>query len=225
MIQIVRYTETPVGPYDELLVIPGNFEVHGGSQKGTSRMRIARMYVSQRETTFNGTYVQPLLIGSLLMLTSGAGRKNWNIPKHLARFEFSAPLATKGKPSPPKLTVSVFPHKSATGDTTKPFFHATLTRMSYLPSFPYSTRWTPLNTTLVQPPIPAGDDGLLCGTDTWKAFEVVASTQKARLMWVKMGEEDEVERGGHWPDVKSWAIGLWLEDATLVVPEPEEWRE
>lgn len=54
MIQIVRYADTPCGAYDELLIIPGNFEVRGGSQKGKSRMRISRIYVSQRETTYSG---------------------------------------------------------------------------------------------------------------------------------------------------------------------------
>lgn len=55
MIQIVRYLETPVGPYDEILVIPGNYIVPGGKEKGKSRLRISRIYVSQRETCYNGT--------------------------------------------------------------------------------------------------------------------------------------------------------------------------
>lgn len=55
MIQVVRYSSTPVGPYEELVIIPGNFQVSGGSQKGKARMRISRIYVSQKETTYNGT--------------------------------------------------------------------------------------------------------------------------------------------------------------------------
>lgn len=81
------------------------------------------------------------------------------------------------------------------------------------------------HTTFVQPPMPAGDDGLLCGTHSWKAFDAVAATSKARLMWVKSAGDDEVDRQGHWPDVKPWSIGLWLEDASLDIPAPEEWRE
>ena len=60
MIQIVRYSDTPVGPYDELLIIPGNFEVPTGGEKGKSRLRITRIYVSQRDTTYNGRLTSPL---------------------------------------------------------------------------------------------------------------------------------------------------------------------
>lgn len=55
MIQIVRYSETPAGSYDELLIIPGSFEGPGSKQESTSRMRITRIYVSQHETLWNGT--------------------------------------------------------------------------------------------------------------------------------------------------------------------------
>ena len=57
MIQIVRYSDTPVGPYDELLIIPGSYTVPGGTQKGKTQLRATRFYVSQRETTYNGRKV------------------------------------------------------------------------------------------------------------------------------------------------------------------------
>ena len=60
MIQIVRYTETPAGPYDEIVIIPGEFNTPGRKERG---LRITRIYVSQKETCFNG-------------------RRNWNIPKY-----------------------------------------------------------------------------------------------------------------------------------------------
>lgn len=53
MIQLLRYSSTPVGPYDEMILLPGNFEVPGGHGSHT---RITRIYVSQRDTTFNGTH-------------------------------------------------------------------------------------------------------------------------------------------------------------------------
>ena len=59
MIEIVRYSETPVGPYDEIVLIPGEFETPGKKERGS---RITRIYVSQKETCYNG-------------------RRNWNIPK------------------------------------------------------------------------------------------------------------------------------------------------
>ncbi|KAL8868886.1 MAG: hypothetical protein Q9174_004686, partial [Haloplaca sp. 1 TL-2023] len=50
MIQLLRYTSTPVGPYDEMILLPGNFDVPKGQGVHT---RITRIYVSQRDTTYN----------------------------------------------------------------------------------------------------------------------------------------------------------------------------
>lgn len=49
MIQVIRYTESPVGPYDELVIIPGKFEHEKGSN-----LRVTRIYVSQEKTCWNG---------------------------------------------------------------------------------------------------------------------------------------------------------------------------
>lgn len=56
MIQVIRYSESPVGPYDELMIIPGEFNVPGGDQKGKSKVRVSRIYVNQKETCYNGTF-------------------------------------------------------------------------------------------------------------------------------------------------------------------------
>lgn len=60
-IQIIRYSDTPVGPYDELLIAPGAFayDVGGGGgdddeRRTESHLRITRIYVSTRETCYNG---------------------------------------------------------------------------------------------------------------------------------------------------------------------------
>lgn len=63
MIQLLRYSSTPVGPYDEMILLPGNFDVPGGYGSYT---RITRIYVSQRETTYNGTTAGVI---TLLLLT------------------------------------------------------------------------------------------------------------------------------------------------------------
>lgn len=202
MIQIVRYSDTPVGSYDELLIIPGTFETPGGSQKGKPRLRITRIYVSGRDTCYNG-------------------RVNWNIPKHLARFEFSSPPTVKGQSPPSALDISVYPPSSFdNAHPTTPFFKAKLTPSRYLPSVPLSTSWLPLSTILVQPPLPAGDDLLLAGTDRWCTFAITAKTRKARLMAVRVDDVDEPSSS--WPDVKPWSLGIWLEEATLDIPTPEE---
>lgn len=58
MIQIIRYTDGPVGPYDELLVVPGYFEYDRDGNEGKverqTRVRISRIYVSQKYSCFNG---------------------------------------------------------------------------------------------------------------------------------------------------------------------------
>ena len=178
------------GPYDELLLVPGVFRV---PTKPTPRRRITRIYVSQRETCYNG-------------------RHNWNIPKHLARFTFSSPAGTPGP-----LTLAVYaPDPSAK----TPFFSATLTPFRWLPAIPLSTRFLPLSTTLAQPPVPAaaplpaagssgrgGDGGsnaaadananadasadapatdpaLLCGTQHWRSMPINAYSPATRGMWV-----------------------------------------
>ena len=48
--QIIRYTETPVGAYDEFALLPGDFDSPGGGKNA----RITAIYVSQEETCYNG---------------------------------------------------------------------------------------------------------------------------------------------------------------------------
>lgn len=62
MVQVIRYTESPVGPYDEIVVVPGAFEreqvVAGknGEKKTVkkSNLKCTRIYVSQERTCWNG---------------------------------------------------------------------------------------------------------------------------------------------------------------------------
>lgn len=64
LLQLLRYTETPVGPYDELAIMPGYFEYDKGKGKGEEKkekkkgrnMRITAIWVSQRETCWNGEW-------------------------------------------------------------------------------------------------------------------------------------------------------------------------
>ena len=64
--QIVRYSETPVGTYDELAILPGFFETTGPDGKKQKDSRVTGIWVSQETTLMNG-------------------RKNWNIPKYALR--------------------------------------------------------------------------------------------------------------------------------------------
>lgn len=204
-------------------------------------LRIGRIYVSQRTTTYNG-------------------RINWNIPKHLARFEFSAPVTPAGSSPPESLTIKVYPAGSKDGDGTNPFFACTLKPWRWVPSVPVSTKWLPMSTKLAQPPIPEAhgfkkaveeevarakidaydinpktEGALLVGTDRWCGFPINAYVPRARGCWVTIhqaGQDDEEqevdavkEAGKYWPqDVRPWSIGAWMEDAEMLVPEPLEWK-
>ncbi|THU93670.1 hypothetical protein K435DRAFT_861300 [Dendrothele bispora CBS 962.96] len=141
-ILIARYVSTPVGPYDEMIYIPGKWKY----ETGDLGFRITRIYVSTNESVING-------------------RRNWNIPKHIAAFDCqTSPLG--------EMTLSV----SSSSSEGKPFFSA-----KFLPT----TLPIPIevNTTLVgdylnliQPPLPAGMSPAEISTDTWKSFLLNAKT-------------------------------------------------
>lgn len=52
MAQIIRYSETPVGAYDEFALLPGYFDSPGGGK----HTRITAIYVSQADTCYNGRF-------------------------------------------------------------------------------------------------------------------------------------------------------------------------
>lgn len=61
MVQVIRYSETPVGPYDELVLVPGFFTYpRKRDSKGRETVkeqknaRVTRIYVSQKDTCWNG---------------------------------------------------------------------------------------------------------------------------------------------------------------------------
>jgi hypothetical protein len=64
LVMLVNYQSSPVGPYGELLFIPGMFHY-----KGKYYWHISKIYVSSLDSVMNG-------------------RTNWGIPKELAEFEF-----------------------------------------------------------------------------------------------------------------------------------------
>ncbi|KAF5389620.1 hypothetical protein D9757_004131 [Collybiopsis confluens] len=72
MVMLVQYAETPVGPYDELMWIAGKFSMAelASEKKKINGNRITRIYVSTKESTANG-------------------RRNWNIPKQVAKFNYT----------------------------------------------------------------------------------------------------------------------------------------
>ncbi|EUC39830.1 hypothetical protein COCMIDRAFT_110435 [Bipolaris oryzae ATCC 44560] len=222
-IQIIRYTDSPVGPYDELLIVPGFFKYNhttpSGKVEERKNVRVSRIYVSQKYTCWNG-------------------RTNWNIPKHLARFDWAE--GTDGKTS-----VKIYPHDT-TGDPSeskpaeKPWFQATF-KPSLLPGIPFSTdlyNLVGVDTLLAQPPLPPGNGTYdeLPGTNQWAATMPNQVTKSATLgiMDLDQGEGD-VEKGqdtnavgdeyfpNFWPGIPRLNIATKLANATITFSAPEVW--
>lgn len=64
-VMLVDYHSSDVGPYRELLIVPGKFNLNGKKQ-----FSISKIYVSSYESVWNGV-------------------NNWGIPKELADFEIN----------------------------------------------------------------------------------------------------------------------------------------
>ncbi|KAF3914822.1 hypothetical protein ABW20_dc0103537 [Dactylellina cionopaga] len=197
MIMVVRYSQTPVGPYDELLYIPGYFSTPHAT---SSRYRITNIYVSSKETTYNG-------------------RRNWNIPKHLAVFNFDKSETTGHT----RITVA----HPETPDS--PFFAAVIKNIPIVSSIPVplSTSVFPMNLEFHQPEIRAVDtpEGKANGeiaTETWKSYKpwMGGKARFVQCVDIKNGNGD-----GTWPDQIDGVWGLvlkWDEGLTLKFPEGKE---
>ncbi|KAI1333199.1 hypothetical protein F5Y16DRAFT_355069 [Xylariaceae sp. FL0255] len=215
---VIRYTESPVGPYDELLVCPGYYSYEkeeGGKRKTKRNARISRIYVSQKYTCWNG-------------------RTNWNIPKHLARFEFEELAGGTTR-------VHVYPNDTA-GDASEsrpnsvPFFQATFQPMSWVPSFPVSLSWMKyvgFDASLVQPPLPSGpsSQGELPGTDRWCKITPRIKSRYARLAWADLSQKNEqgvpattVKDENFWPDIGRWQLAVVLDNADIDFGEGTHWE-
>ena len=217
LVQIIRYTSTPVGPYDELAILPGFFQRKGKKEK---HARISRIYVSQKDTCYNG-------------------RKNWNIPKHMARFEFTnlgesaeqqRLLSGRETVQPGGLRVDVF---GAEPGAEKAFFSATLRPVRFpIPYISFSSTWLTtisINPPLLQPPLPQGDTAEECDTQNWKKSVAKLSSRKCSAMWCEMtfpqvGRNEQVppflpgDAGKWWAN---WLLALQMEDAILEIGAPD----
>ncbi|KAI1083050.1 hypothetical protein F5B20DRAFT_528357 [Whalleya microplaca] len=216
-IQIIRYSESPVGPYDELIICPGFFayEVEENGRRETEKnARITRIYVSQKQTCWNG-------------------RKNWSIPKHLARFEWNNALDGSTQ-------VKVYPH-DATSDpfemqpSEKPFLQTAFRPLRWAPAFPLSLSWLKyigIDSSLVQPPLPEGhgSQNELPGTDRWCKIAPLQSTRRALLGWADLTQRDEegnlitsARQENFWPGLGRWHLAIKLEDANVEFGEGVHW--
>jgi hypothetical protein len=154
------------------------------------------------------------------------GKSDWNIPKHLARFDWEE-LPDKS------LTVRVYPHDTS-GDKTEatasstPFFQATMKPVPFVPSIPFSSEWLSfvgMNLHSVHPPLPEGrgSQGELPGTSSWCVFTPTFSGKALSLVTVDMAQfrdDDELvarRNKNFWPGLSRWRVGILMENATLVL--------
>lgn len=180
-----------------------------------------------------------------------SGRKNWNIPKHLARFSFER-LA-----SPERLKVQVFPPSSiGSADITesdKPFFSATLQPFKYIPALPFSTKiapWIGLDVTLTQPPLlPQPEDDirglapeLRAGSKEWLQVKPLIECSKMKGCWISYeqpasqsspssssdddegvngGNREGLQNSGWFPTLHPFKVGMWMEGTDITFVEPE----
>lgn len=172
---------------------------------------------------------------------------DWNIPKHLAKFEF-IDLPNGGT------RISVYPLLPDGSGQERvcnyvPFITTVFQSSSFLPSFVCSTYWAKYigwDLGLVQSPLPTGAGPELVGTRQWCKVPAVESSKKTSLGWFDLrqradssaGTEEQeplLRDGGvsdringeaydnFWPGLGRWRIGLKMEDAMIEFPAGDHW--
>ncbi|EPQ30319.1 uncharacterized protein PFL1_01845 [Pseudozyma flocculosa PF-1] len=226
---LYRYTDSPAGPYDELIYVAGFFKSPDGKK---STPRITNIYVSTRASVWNG-------------------RRNWNIPKHVAEFSWSHPVHSD---EAGVQTVSVrhpagSPLRKAGGsgsgddDDDAPFFSASL-QPSRLPSVPVNTNLAIFPALpLLQPPLsdcsgPYGGDG--DDADRRKLVEAAVASPSEGV-WrstaptfrggASMAYAKPLLSGGRYGDergfpaaTRTWSTGIRFRKVIVSFPEPVEAR-
>jgi hypothetical protein len=97
MVQVIRYIESPVGPYDEFLMARELCEYDVGAEQTNEKtetvkkkkMRVTRIYDSQKDTCWNGRTSKYIHSAGSSKFARLMPVSDWNILKHLARFTFS----------------------------------------------------------------------------------------------------------------------------------------
>ncbi|KAL3476650.1 hypothetical protein BJX99DRAFT_258197 [Aspergillus californicus] len=197
VIMIIRYEETDVGPYDELIFLPAPAVT---PKTGKKDFRTSTIYVSTDASVWNG-------------------RRNWNIPKHRAVFDFKQ----VGK-SDVSLKVYHPQDSPAPLNPQVPFFTALL-KSSSLPKVPLPNMAL---LPLIQPPLarstwpPGIQDAVIATDDPENGREnpwlMVKPSFKGKwgLAYPKKLEDGEDTLQWHgdgigFPRVKFWSAGASFE--------------
>lgn len=157
---------------------------------------------------------------------------DWNIPKHLARFDFE-------EHPDGSADCKVYP-LAEPSDT--PVFQTRFQPMRYMPSMPMSTRaygWLGIDLEIAQPPLPegpseataemleaaraGGDDAAkseLAGTDKWCASTPYQYSSACNIGWMDLRQAD----GSNFiPGAGRWAMAIKMTDADLKLGEGTWW--
>ncbi|KAF5345037.1 hypothetical protein D9758_010407 [Tetrapyrgos nigripes] len=149
------------------------------------------------------------------------GRRNWNIPKQVATFNYeSLPNGS--------WSLSV----SQVGQESNPFFHVTVNQIPVISKvpIPLSTKWFSNMFSYAQPPLPQGPLPEETGTDKWAFF------QPTTIGWLHLVDivpelkaKNEKERkvvgdGVFFPAVVPKGVGMYLGDMQIDLG-PSTWKE
>ncbi|KAK7471990.1 hypothetical protein VKT23_000098 [Stygiomarasmius scandens] len=126
-----------------MIYIPGKWKY----DTGDLGFRITRIYVSTNESVING-------------------RRNWNIPKHVANFDWQK--------SALGITTLSISSEASGGER---FFSAKFVPTTLPIPIEVNTTLTGDYLNLVQPPLPSGVTEAEIATDTWKKFLLNAKTE------------------------------------------------
>ncbi|KAJ8082880.1 hypothetical protein PM082_008737 [Marasmius tenuissimus] len=212
IIMVVQYDDSPAGPYDELIYVPGRFKHKDGSVS----YRITRIYVSTKDSTENG-------------------RRNWNIPKQVAKFQY-----TRDPSSPHSWSLSVSTLPTESQPSPQPFFSVNIHPIPIVTQFiglPLSTKILPGNLFgLTQPPLPKGPlaEEVEAGKETHEDAQSTKAKYAKMSPWVsgkmfftRMSpgmENGTVGDGVMLPAVRPWALVGAMEGFDLIFPV-SEWVE
>jgi len=131
------------------------------------------------------------------------GRKNWNIPKHVANFDIQT--------SPDGMATSI----SVTHPgSSSPFFKASVKPNSVLSSLaaPITTTFLGPYYSLMQPPLPAGPSPEDVDTETWAGLiPVMRGTASLRKLIPGL-EERKVGDGKGFPALMPWTTALFVDN-------------
>ncbi|KXN92137.1 hypothetical protein AN958_09229 [Leucoagaricus sp. SymC.cos] len=171
-----------LGPYDELIYVPGRWKYPNNDLA----FRVTRIYVSTKESTENG-------------------RRNWNIPKQVANFDY--------KPGPNGTTLFGV---TLPGSST-PFFKASIKPIPLLSSVSVSFSTTMLGRwySLMQPPLPSGEKPEEVATDKWAAVTPVLKGKTKVMRFVPGFEDGSVGDGVAFPRVRPWKVASVIQDGEL----------